>query len=290
MRAMIFVAAATLVGALAVSAPPARAQVASTAPSAAAESGWTFAVAPYTWLPTIRTTLGFNTPRNGAATSTISAGVGDYISKVNFALMGGAEARLGRFTIMTDLIYTNTSLTTNDVRLSTFNPGSGPISISRSQQLATGTRMAATIWSLAGGYTLQQGEWGNVDAVVGMRMLVVGNTTNYTLASAIVLPNRTVGLSRTGSLTLSAVNPDAIFGIKGRFDIPNSRFYVPFYVDVGTGSLPFTWQIYTGIAYRVASWIDVSAGYRYMEFESGSSKGVHSLSLGGALIAASLRF
>lgn len=290
MRAMIFVAAATVVGALAVSALPARAQVASTAPSASAEAGWTFAVTPYIWLPTIRTTLSFNTPRNGTVTSTISAGVGDYISKLNFGLMGGAEARLGRFTIMTDLIYTNASLTTNDVRLSTFNPGNAPISISRSQQVATGTRLAATIWSVAGGYTLQQGAWGNVDAVVGMRMLVVGDTTNYTLTSSILLPNRTIGLSRTGSLTLSDANPDAIFGIKGRYDIPNSRFYVPFYVDVGTGSLPFTWQIYTGIAYRVASWIDVSAGYRYMEFESGSSRGVHDLSFGGALVAANLRF
>jgi len=41
------------------------------------------------------------------------------------------------------------------------------------------------VWSLASGYTLLQGDWGNLDAVAGLRMLVIDSTTNYQLSADI---------------------------------------------------------------------------------------------------------
>ncbi|MCW3474772.1 hypothetical protein [Limobrevibacterium gyesilva] len=288
MCARTILAAVTALGAL--TAASARAQIATTQPTLDSKPGWTFAVTPYVWLPSLSAKLNYNTPRAGSVTTTISAGPGDYLSKLNFALMGGAEARHDRFIIMTDLVYANASLTTSNSHFASFNPGSGPIFIPREQQLDTGSRLAATVWSVAGGYTLLQGGWGNVDAVVGMRMLVVGDTTNYTLTNDIFLPNRTIGLSRTGSLNLNDVNVEGVGGVKGRINIPNSRFYVPFYADVGGGGLPLTWQVYASIAYRAANWVDLSAGYRYLAFETGGNKGVHNLDLGGAILVANFRF
>jgi hypothetical protein len=78
--------------------------------------------------------------------------------------------------------------------------------------------------------------------------------------------------------------------VTGRFNIPNSSFYLPFYLDAGGGGLPFTWQAYGGIAYSAATWADVSAGYRYLNFQNGGSSGVRSLSLGGVIVAANFRF
>jgi hypothetical protein len=289
MHPRMFLAAAAVLGTLA-AASPARAQVASTAPTPGAPSGWTFSLTPYAWLPTISTTYSNTGPRGSSVTTNISAGIGDYISDLNFALMLGGEARYGRFSVMTDLIYTNASVTTADSHLSSVNVGSGPISIPLSQQLSTGTRLATTIWSLAGGYTLLQGAWGNFDAVAGLRMLFLGSSSNYTLTNDILLPNRTIALSRTGSLTFSGTEPEGVGGITGRINIPNSRFYLPFYFDAGGGAVPFTWEVYTGIAYKAASWVDVSAGYRYLAFEDGSKSGVQKLDLGGAIIAANFRF
>jgi hypothetical protein len=268
------------------------AQVATTPSQPTAASGWTFAVTPYVWLPTLSSTVNLNGPRGGGVTTDLSAGVGDYLSKLNSGLMGGAEARYGAVTIMTDLIYVNASLTTDNSRLSTFNPGSGPINIPIEQQVSTGTRLATTIWSLAGGYTLAGGEWGNIDAVVGTRMLFVSDTTDYALGADILLPDRTIGLSRIGSLSLSATKVEGIGGVKGRINIPNSRFYIPFYADAGGGSVPVTWQLYSGIAYHAATWADVSVGYRYLKFGGGggTNAGVRDLSLGGALLAANFRF
>jgi hypothetical protein len=267
-----------------------RAQIAST-PPAAASAGWTFSITPYAWLPTISTTYSLTGPRGATVTNTISSGIGDYISELNFGLMLGGEARYDRFTIMTDLVYANTSITTSNSHFSSINLGSGPIDIPRELQLSTGTRLAMTVWSVAGGYTLLQGDWGNLDAVAGVRMLFVGATTNYTLAADILAPDQTIALARGGSLNLGVTKVEGIGGVTGRINIPNSNFYVPFYLDAGGGSVPFTWQVYTGVAYKAATWLDLSLGYRYLAFNGGSkTTGVEKLNLGGAILVGNIHF
>ncbi len=77
----------------------------------------------------------------------------------------------------------------------------------------------------------------------------------------------------------------------GRINIPNSNWYLPFYLDAGGGSVPFTWQVYAGVAYKAETWLDVSLGYRYLAFDGGSkTRGVEKLNLGGVVLASSFRF
>lgn len=272
-------------------APAARAQIASTPPVPGSAAGWTFSITPYAWLPTVSTTYSYTGPRGASVTNTISAGIGDYISELNFALFLGGEARYDRFTIMTDLVYANASITTKNSHFSSVNLGLAPIDIPRGLQVSTGTRLAATIWSVAGGYTLLQGDWGNLDAVVGIRTLFLGATSNYTLAAAVFAPDQTVALARSGSLDLGVTKVEGVGGATGRINIPNSSFYLPFYFDAGGGAVPLTWQVYAGVAYKAATWLDVSAGYRYLAFDGGSkTKGVEKLNLGGPILAGNIRF
>ena len=269
----------------------AQAQVANLPPSQQSSTGWTFAITPYAWLPRISSTYSVTGPQGNTVTQTISAGFGDYLSELNFALMLGGEARYDRFTVMTDLVYANASITTSNSHFSRINLGSGPVDIPRSLQLDTGTRFAATVWSLAGGYTLLQGDWGNLDAVAGLRMLFVGATTSYQLADDIHSPDGTIALSKTGTLNFGVTKPEGIGGITGRINIPNSKFYLPFYLDAGGGSVPFTWQVYAGVAWQPVNWVDVSVGYRYLSFQGGSKTfGFERLSLGGALLAGNFHF
>ena len=269
----------------------ARAQVASTPPSPGSAAGWSFSITPYAWLPTVSTTYAYTGPRGATVTNTISAGIGDYISELNFGLMVGGEARYDRFTIMTDLVYANASITTSNSHFSSVNVGLGPIDIPRELQLSTGTRLSTTIWSVAGGYTLLQGDWGNLDAVVGMRTLFMGATTNYTLAADILAPDGTIALSRGGGLNLGVTKVEGVGGVTGRINIPNSSFYVPFYLDAGGGSVPFTWQVYAGVAYKAATWLDASLGYRYLGFDGGSkTRGTEKLNLGGVILVGNIHF
>ena len=81
-------------------APAARAQVASTPPVPGSAAGRTFSITPYAWLPAVSTTYSYTGPRGVfSVTNTINAGIGDYISELNFGLMLGGEARYDRFTI-----------------------------------------------------------------------------------------------------------------------------------------------------------------------------------------------
>ena len=272
--------------------PAARAQVASTPAIPGSAAGWSFSITPYAWLPTVSTTYSYTGPRDVlSVTNTTSAGIGDYISALNFALFLGGEARYDRFTIMTDLVYANASVTTNNSHFSSVNLGLAPIEVPRQLQVNTGARLATTVLSVAGGYTVLQGDWGNLDAVVGIRTLFMGATSNYTLAGAVFAPDQTVALARNGSLNLGVTKVEGIGGVTGRINIPNSRFYLPFYLDAGGGAVPFTWQVYAGVAYRALSWLDVSAGYRYLAFSGGNkTKGVEKINLGGALLAGNIRF
>ena len=268
----------------------AHAQLASSPPPAESGHGWSFAVNPYLWLPRISQTLQASGPQGGTVSTTVDAGFTDYLTLLNFAAMVGGVARYDRFSVVTDFIYMNDSLTSSTTHLSSVNLGSGPIDIPRSVQIGTGTRMAMTIWSLAGGYTLLQGNWGNLDAVAGMRMVAFNSTTNYQLDADIEGPNHTLALPHNGSLDINKAYFDGIGGLSGRINIPNSKVYLPFYVDAGSGSMPFTWQVYGGAAYKVNNWADVTAGYRYMDFENNPGTGVHQMSLSGFILGVNIRF
>src|SRR5690242_9769127 len=81
---------------------PALGQVSSTPASPGSTPGWSFAITPYFWLATIRSSFVYNAPQGNTVTYHISAGINDYISDLNFAAMVGAEARYDRFSLMTD--------------------------------------------------------------------------------------------------------------------------------------------------------------------------------------------
>lgn len=269
----------------------AAAQAPAAQPAAAnqgSDGGWSFSLAPYVWLPTVDSTINYTTPRGGTATASVSAGIGDYISNINFALAVAAEARYQRFSILTDVFYNNMSFTSNDTRLKSITAPLGHVTIGRELQTHVGTRMATTIWTLAGGYTLAEGAWGNLDALIGLRLLALSATTNFSLTQSILFPNRTVALSRTGGFTTSPDYWDAIGGIHGRLNIPNSRLFVPYYFDVGTGGAPLTWQAFSGLGYQ-GSWWNVSAGYRYLDFQNRSNAEVKNLTFGGFIMLASFR-
>ncbi|MGH7118713.1 MAG: hypothetical protein ACREFP_06955 [Acetobacteraceae bacterium] len=251
--------------------------------------GWSFSLAPYVWLPTVSSTINYTTPGGDTATTSVSAGIGDYISNINFALATAAEARYQRFSILTDVFYSNLSFTENDAHLKSITGPFGHVTIGRELQTHVWTRLATTIWTLAGGYTLAEGTWGNLDALIGLRLLAISATTNFSLTQSLLFANRTVALTRTGGFTTSPDYWDAIGGIHGRLNIPNSRLFVPYYFDVGTGGAPLTWQAFSGLGYQ-ASWWNVSAGYRYLDFQNRSNAAVKNLSFGGFIMLASFHF
>src|SRR6202035_110777 len=152
-------------------------------------SGWTFNVAPYLWLPTIRTTLNYNLPPalDGRLPTSLTAGPGDILSHLNFATMVAADAQYGPYSLVTDFMYVNLSATGSHIRSVDFT-GRPSIPISRTSQLSTGTSLNTSVWTLAGGYTLARGDWGNFDITAGFRYLAVNTTTDFNLGITLTGP------------------------------------------------------------------------------------------------------
>ena len=148
----------------------------------ATPSGWTFNIAPYLWVANVSTDLSFNLPPElgGTVTASQSIGFGDLVSHLNFAAMGAADARYDRFSVLTDFIYMDLGGTAAHFRSVNF-PNRPAIPIQAGTQSSQSLNLNNTIWTLAGGYTLAEGAWGNFDAIAGFRLFQVSARVNYSL-------------------------------------------------------------------------------------------------------------
>ena len=256
-------------------------------------SGPSFELTPHIWLPTIDTTVKYPVLGGGTATTTVSAAPGDYIPDLHFAAALAGEVRYDRFSLLTDILYLSAGTSTANIR--SFDFGLTSVPVDRTLTTSTGTNLQSTVWTLAGGYTVAEGNWGNVDLIAGVRLLAVDSATNFSLAVNITRPDGSIALGRTGSLSASKSVWNGIGGVRGRVYLGDGdwfgggKFFVPYYVDVGGGGSSPTWQIFGGVGYE-AGRVGVSVGYRYLSFHQGSNAVIQKLSLGGPIIAANIRF
>lgn len=81
---------------------------------------------------------------------------------------------------------------------------------------------------------------------------------------------------------------DGILGAKGRLAL-NDRWFLPYYLDVGTGDTDLTWQAFGGIGYEF-DWGEVSLTYRYLVYDQGSDKILQDVAFGGPKLGIVFRF
>jgi hypothetical protein len=258
---------------------------------AANPSGWTFNLAPYLWVANINTELSFNLPPalGGTVTANQSIGFGDLVSHLNFAAMGAADARYDRFSVLTDFLYMNLGGTPAHFRSVNF-PNRPAIPIQAGVQSSQGLNLNNTIWTLAGGYTLAEGDWGNLDAIAGFRLLQVNARINYSLGLTIVGPRGNgATFGGIGGVSGSRDIWNGIGGFRGRIHVGNAGLFIPYYFDIGTGGSNLTWQISSGVGYHVGL-ADLSLTYRYLSFEQSSSSVVQHLSIKGPMLMANFTF
>jgi len=270
------------------------AQQPASAGETASAAGYQVNIAPYLWFPTARMSLKYDLPPalGGKLPTDVSVGPGTIYSNLDIGAMFSAEVRSGRFSLLTDFIYSRFSATTNDVNIKSVDFfGLPSIPISRELETSTGTTLRLTIWTLAGGYTVLQQDWGNLDVFAGFRFLNVNSVTDYSLALSITGPR---GNGATfGGIGSVSVSPDVwngIVGIRGRIRVGTTKLFVPYYFDIGAGGSRPTWQIASGLGYQFNKWGAVSAVYRYLAFEQPGTSAVTHVSLGGPILMASFTF
>jgi hypothetical protein len=147
----------------------------------------------------------------------------------------------------------------------------------------------AKIWTLAGGYTVLQEDWGNFDLIAGFRPLGVNATTNFNLALSLTGPRGNgATFGGIGSVSGSANIWNGIGGFRGRVRIG----------DTGCSSHIISilgWRLEPDMAdclrpgYQTG-WAGVSLTYRYLSFQQSSSAVVQHLWIRGPMIMANFTF
>jgi hypothetical protein len=289
-RMVMAVVLATLLAAGATSGAQAQ-QPISSGQQAPDASGWIFNVAPYLWMPNLNTTMNFKLPPalGGTVTADTSVGFGDLLSHLNFGVMVAADAQIDRFSVLTDVLYLNLSGTGSQFKSVNF-PGHPAVPISGAVQASVGLNMNATIWTLAGSYTVIRGDWGNFDVIAGVRYLRMIASIDYSLGLTLTGPRGNgATFGGVGSVSGRGDIWNGIGGFRGRVRIGDTGLFIPYYFDIGAGGSNLTWQIASGLGYHL-SWADLSLTYRYLTFHQGSSAVLQDMSLKGPLIMATISF
>jgi hypothetical protein len=211
------------------------------------------------------------------------------VSHLNFATMVAADAQYGRFSLLTDFMYLNLGGTSSNFRSVSF-PNRPEIPISSASRTSAGMNLTATIWTLAGGYTLAEGDWGNFDAIAGVRFLDLHATINYSLAVLIRGPlGNGAAFGGIGSVSGSGNIWNGIGGFRGRIRLGSTGLFIPYYFDAGAGGSNLTWQIASGVGYHT-NLADLSLTYRYLSFEQGNSATIQHLAIKGPMLAVNFTF
>jgi hypothetical protein len=260
-------------------------------PLAPTASGWRFNLTPYLWMPSINANINYNLPPTlgGTVSANPSIGFGDLVSNLNLGFMGAADARYGRFSVLTDIMYMNVGGVAGQFKSVNF-PNRPAIPISTSVATSESMKLNAEIWTLAGGYTLAEGKWGNFDAIAGFRFFGMTSRVNYSLGISIEGPRGNgATFGGIGGVNSSANIWNGIAGFRGRIRVGETPFFVPYYFDIGAGGSNLTWQIASGVGYQL-SWADLTLTYRYLSFNQGNDSAEAHVWFQGPMIAASFKF
>lgn len=250
---------------------------------------WRFEVAPYVWLPTVKGDLRYNLPAVIDGTVDVRADPGDYLSDLNGALLLAGSATYGRFSVFSDIMYLGVGSSGSRVRAVNVE-GTPRNPISSQANVGGSTDVKSTFWTLGAGYTVAEGAWGFANVFGGMRWLRVEGDSDYNVTVQTFGPRGGAGPSFGGAGRLSATDNilNGIIGVRGRVNL-GEGFFVPYYLDVGTGASQVTWQAFGGIGYQTG-WAGVQVGYRYLSLDQGGTAFVQNMSLSGAYLAVNFSF
>ena len=215
--------------------------------------------------------------------SDIHVSMHDVLSNLKMTFQGSLDAHNGRWGIFNDVIYANIG----GVKSRTRDFSLGNIGIPATATTDLSLDVKATVWTVAGEYRVVSDPAWTVDVLAGARLLDVKTTLGFSIngdVGPVVLPGR------SGSKKVSESLWDGIVGVKGRYTLTDDRkWFLPFYLDVGTGQTKLTWQAVAGVGYGF-HWGDLVATYRYLDWNAKSGKSVEDLSFGGPMISATWRW
>jgi hypothetical protein len=258
MRSPLKVSAAAVILAAAF---PVTAQAADVAPPEPV-SDWSFTASAYLWA----TGLSGNVGVFGFPPQDIDISFGDIWENLDFAAMGIAEARKGRFMVAMDLTYSKLSA----------DPET-PFGI-----LAKSVDITVTTWMVtaAGGYTIVDTDMVGLDAIAGARLWSVQN--DFALNGGLL-----DGLEKDDGATWV----DPMGGAKLRLNLTPEIYATGWAMIGGFGvGSDLMWDLMGGAGYKFTDNFSVFAGYRAASVDYSSDGFVYDVVEKGPVVAAVFHF
>lgn len=252
---------------------------------AAAGDAWSYSLTPYLWLPTINGDLRYDLPSDGGNLD-VKLGPNDYLSNLKAVLMLAGDARKGKASIVTDVVYLKFSDEKSNVR--SVDLGGGAIPVDTTMNVDTKTSLKGLEWTIAGGYALSSNPDATLDLIGGVRYLGLDTSADWNLTGTVTGPGSGQSFARSGSVSRNADLWDGIVGLRGRVKL-GERWNMPYYLDAGTGSSSLTWQGMLGVTYSYG-WGDLGLTYRHLSWEQDDNELVQKLSFSGPAFSATFRF
>lgn len=239
---------------------------------------WRFEASLYGYLPKIHGTTRF--PGFAGDVTVDTSAILDHLK---FTFMGSLEARRGTWGAFTDILYVDLGGSKQLIRGFGLAGSGLPAGAFASGSLD----VKATLWTLAGTYRAIAQPGASLEVLFGVRLLDIRQTLDWQLAGNI----GTVAPALRGGERETSQNVwDGIVGIKGRVSLSGDRrWFLPYYLDVGTGQSDYTWQAMTGIGYAF-QWGDVIAGWRYLDYRMKGGRPIQDMGLSGGLLAVAMRW
>ena len=195
---------------------------------------------------------------------------------LSLGFMGAYQARKGKWSIMTEVIYLDLSA---KKALDLIPPIGGDIINVTTDVDAD---VEGLIFHLGGGYNLYDSESVRTDFIFGARYLDLSTDLLFTFNLG--PPDLELELPLSGSGNVW----DAYIGLMGNISLAD-RWFIPYYVDIGAGDSDFTWQAMAGVGFKAADWVDIALVYRYLEWDLGADL-VDDINFSGPALGVVFRF
>ena len=232
------------------------------AATGAGDDRWHFKLEPYLWFPNanldVKTTVSGLPGPNGSQSRPVDVNAkvepNDYLSNLKMAVMLLGEARKGKGSVFTDILYVDFKTEDGKVRSISGPLGYRTTDISRKADIDLST----TLWTLAGGYRVAEVPNANLDLFAGFRYLVMNSNLDLTVQDS------SGRFYRSNSTSLDQEDWDGIVGARGQL-LLNDHWFMPYYADVGAGDSNWTWQGMLGLGYRF-DWGDIVLAVRSLSY------------------------
>jgi len=242
---------------------------------------WEFSASLYAWLPIdVDGRTVFN---RGRISERIEIPIDTVVDDLEFVFQGDFMVRRGRWGFLADVVTVDLADTRSASRAGTIGSIAVPAEVSGDFRLAVDSWLVTA----TGFFRLHDDEGSNLDFVFGARLVDLAQRLSWRLEGDIAgIPL----LTRQGELRASETYLDAVVGLKGRFGWSReSRWFTPFYLDIGTGDSDLTWQGVVGVG-RTFDWGEIKLTYRYLDYDFASDDLFQSLGLSGPALGATWRF